>query len=67
MNDDVVAEGEEPHAGEIPEASRVAHQAQPYLAPRQGHGMQTRSKLTNSDAQKSLLMELTSLAHRPPR
>ena len=44
INVDIVAEGEEPHARDIPEASGVADQAQPDLPPRQGHGLQTRSK-----------------------
>ena len=44
INVDIVPEGEEPHARDIPEASGVADQAQPDLPPRQGHGLQTRSK-----------------------
>ena len=44
MKDDIVAEGEEPHAGDIHEDSGVVDKAQSDLALKQGHGMQTRSK-----------------------
>ena len=44
MNEDMVAGSEEPQVGNIPAAAGVADRAQPDLAPRQGHGMQTRSK-----------------------
>ena len=55
INDEMVVENEEPQVGNIPQAAEVAERAQPNLAPRQGHGMNTRSKNKQANHRATLV------------